>query len=128
MRTAEPDDVPGRHIVRIKQRLLTRPTPEEREPGVAGIVQNRPDGAALPAVAGPVPVLLRPPRRRTRDAVPVEPVRDPPIAPSVQVLTEQGEQWQHGEHRDQALISKASRQPGGVQRSTLPDPGDDLSE
>jgi hypothetical protein len=35
---------------------------------------------------------------------------------------EQGEQWQHGEPGEQALISKASRQPGGVQRSTLTDP------
>jgi len=35
---------------------------------------------------------------------------------------EQGEQWQHGERREQALISKASRQSGGVQRSTVPDP------
>jgi hypothetical protein len=38
---------------------------------------------------------------------------------------EQGEQWQHGE---QALISKAGRQPGGVQRSILTEPGDDPSE
>jgi hypothetical protein len=41
---------------------------------------------------------------------------------------EQGEQWQHSEHGEQALISKASRQPGGVQRSTLTEPGDDQSE
>jgi hypothetical protein len=41
---------------------------------------------------------------------------------------EQGEQWQHGERGEQALISKASRQPGGVQRSTLTEPGDDQSE
>ena len=32
------------------------------------------------------------------------------------------------EHGEQALISKASRQPGGVQRSTLTEPGDDQSE
>jgi hypothetical protein len=31
---------------------------------------------------------------------------------------EQGEQWQHDESREQALVSEASRQPGGVQRST----------
>jgi hypothetical protein len=41
---------------------------------------------------------------------------------------EQGEQWQHGEHGEQALISKAGRQPGGVQRSILTEPGDDPSE
>ena len=40
---------------------------------------------------------------------------------------EQGEQWRHGECGEQALISKASRQPGGVQRSTLIEPGDDPS-
>jgi len=38
---------------------------------------------------------------------------------------EEGEQWQHGEPREQALVSEASRQPGGVQRSTLTEPGDD---
>ena len=32
---------------------------------------------------------------------------------------EQGEQWRHGEPREQALVN--SRQPGGVQRSTLTD-------
>ena len=37
---------------------------------------------------------------------------------------EQCEQWQHGERREQALISEASRQPGGVQRSTRLDPDD----
>jgi hypothetical protein len=35
---------------------------------------------------------------------------------------EEGEQWQHGEPREQALVSEASRQPGGVQRSTLTEP------
>jgi hypothetical protein len=34
---------------------------------------------------------------------------------------EQGEQWRHGEPREQALVNEASRQPGGVQRSTLTD-------
>jgi hypothetical protein len=38
---------------------------------------------------------------------------------------EQGEQWQHSEPREQALVSEASRQPGGVQRSTLTEPDDD---
>jgi hypothetical protein len=41
---------------------------------------------------------------------------------------EQGEQWQHDERGEQALISTASRQPGGVQRSTLIEPDDDQSE
>lgn len=36
----------------------------------------------------------------------------------------QGEQWQHDESREQAVVSKASRQPGGVQRSTLTESGD----
>lgn len=38
---------------------------------------------------------------------------------------EEGEQWQHDEPREQSLVSEASRQPGGVQRSTLTEPGDD---
>ena len=38
---------------------------------------------------------------------------------------EQGEQWQHDESRKQALVSEASRQPGGVQRSTLTESGED---
>ena len=37
---------------------------------------------------------------------------------------EQGEQWPHDEHREQALITKASHQPGGVQRSTELHPDD----
>jgi hypothetical protein len=37
---------------------------------------------------------------------------------------EQGEQWQHDESREQALITKASHQPGGVQRSTELHPDD----
>lgn len=37
---------------------------------------------------------------------------------------EEGEQWEHGEPREQALVSEASRKPGGVQRSTLSEPGD----
>ena len=41
---------------------------------------------------------------------------------------EQGEQWQHGEPREQALVNEASRQPGGVQRSTVTDPVDDRRE
>jgi len=45
--------------------------------------------------------------------------------PRHQGRAEQGEQWQHGEPREQALVSQASRQPGGVQRSTLTEPGDD---
>ena len=39
---------------------------------------------------------------------------------------EQGEQWQHDERREQALISKASHQPGGVQRSTELHPDDQV--
>jgi hypothetical protein len=38
---------------------------------------------------------------------------------------EQGEQWQHGEPPEQALVNEASRRPGGVQRSTLTEPNDD---
>jgi hypothetical protein len=41
---------------------------------------------------------------------------------------EQGEQWQHGEPREQALVNEASRQPGGVQRSIVTDPVDDQLE
>ena len=40
---------------------------------------------------------------------------------------EQGEQWRHGEPREQALVNEASRQPGGVQRSTLTEPDDSPS-
>ncbi len=53
---------------------------------------------------------------------------DPYEHPRHQHRDEQGEQWQHGESGDQALISKASRQPGAVQRSTLTEPGDDPSK
>lgn len=45
--------------------------------------------------------------------------------PLHQDRAEQGEQWQHAEPREQALVSEASRQPGGVQRSTLTESGDD---
>ena len=38
--------------------------------------------------------------------------------PPHQDRDEQGEQWPHDERREQALITKASHQPGGVQRST----------
>ncbi len=41
---------------------------------------------------------------------------------------EQGEQWQHGEPPEQALVNEASRRPGGVQRSTVTDPVDDQLE
>lgn len=35
------------------------PVPEERIPRIAGVFQNRPYGAALPAVSQPVPILIR---------------------------------------------------------------------
>ena len=36
-----------------------------------------------------------------------------------------GQQWPPSEPRQRALVNEASRQPGGVQRSTLTEPDDD---
>jgi hypothetical protein len=63
--------------------------------------------------------------RRTGGGQPPPGEHDPYEHPRHHDRAEQGEQWQHGERGEQALISKASRQPGGVQRSTLTEPGDD---
>jgi hypothetical protein len=41
---------------------------------------------------------------------------------------EQGKQWPHREPAEQALINEASRQPGGVQRSTMTEPDNHRSE
>ena len=38
---------------------------------------------------------------------------------------EHGQQWPPSEPGERALINEASRQPGGVQRSTLTEPDDD---
>ena len=38
--------------------------------------------------------------------------------------TEHGQQWPPSEPRERALVNEASRQPGGVQRSTLTEPDD----
>ena len=62
--------------------------------------------------------------RQTGGGQPPPGEHDPYEHPRHQDRDEQGEQWQHGERGAQALISKASRQPGGVQRSTLTEPGD----
>ena len=37
---------------------------------------------------------------------------------------EHGQQWPPSEPRERALVNEASRQPGGVQRSTLTEPDD----
>ena len=39
-----------------------------------------------------------------------------------------GEQWSHDERGEQAVISAASRQPGGVQRSTTTEPGTEQAD
>jgi len=72
-----------------------------------------------------------PPSSATRQSVggqPTPPEHDPrdEQPPRHDDRDEQGEQWQHDERREQALISKASRQPGGVQRSTMLDPDDQV--
>jgi hypothetical protein len=58
--------MPGRHIIGIKQRLVLRPPTEHSKPGIARVLQNRPDRTPLPTIRKPMPILLRPPRRRTR--------------------------------------------------------------
>ena len=40
---------------------------------------------------------------------------------------EHGQQWPPSEPRERALVNEASRQPGGVQRSTLTEPDDSPS-
>jgi hypothetical protein len=58
---------------------------------------------------------------------PIEPTEQPPTLPPLDREPPQdgepdddqlGEQWSHDEGSEQAVISAASRQPGGVQRST----------
>jgi hypothetical protein len=65
---------------------------------------TRQSGGGQPTPRGHDPRVEQQPRHRNRD--------------------EQGEQWQHDERREQALITKASHQPGGVQRSTELHPDD----
>ncbi len=85
---SEPDHVTRCYVVRVQQGFLSGPAPEERVAGVAGVVEDRSDRAALPAVGKPVPILLRPPRRRARDTIPVQPVGNRPVSLTAQVLHE----------------------------------------
>ena len=52
------------------------------------VLQDGPNRAPLPPVSQSVRVLLWPPSRRTRNAIPVEPVRDRSITEPVQILDE----------------------------------------
>ena len=84
----EPDHVPGRDVIGVQQRLRADPATEERIPRVARVVHDRAHRRPLPAITGPVAVLVRTPRGRATDPVAIEAVRDPPIPPPVQILGE----------------------------------------
>ena len=73
---------------RIEQSLMPCPPPKDRVARVPRVVQDRPNGAALPAVREPVPVLVRALRRWARDSLSVQHARDSTVTVAVQVLDE----------------------------------------
>jgi long-chain acyl-CoA synthetase len=87
-RPSEPDHMARRDVIRIEQGLVLRPPAEERIAGVARVGEDRPNGAGLPPIGEPVTILIRAPRRRTRDPVPIEATRDCPVTLAVEVLRE----------------------------------------
>jgi hypothetical protein len=74
----EPHHMPGRYVIRVEQHLVPPPPAEKRIAGVTRVLQDRPHRAALPTVGQAVPVLIRPARGRTWDAVVVETVGNLP--------------------------------------------------
>lgn len=75
-------------IIRIKQHLMRGPPPEERTTRTTRVLHTGPDSAPLPAIGQTVPVLIRPPHRRARHTVHVQPARDGTISTTVEILSE----------------------------------------
>ena len=66
--------------------------------------------------------------RQTGGGQPIPHAHDPhDEQPRNHDRTEHGQQWPPSEPRERALVNEASRQPGGVQRSTLTEPDDSPS-
>src|SRR6266511_4176099 len=106
IRPPEPGHVTRGHIVRVQQHLMLGPPAEDRIPGVARIVENRPDRAALPPISEPMPVLLRPSGRRARYVVLVEPVGNRAVPHAVEVLSEDP-----ADHLGRRLINRQYPKP-----------------
>jgi hypothetical protein len=63
--------------------------------------------------------------RQNGGGQPTPHAHDPCNKPRNHDRAEQVQQWPPSEPRQRALVNEASRQPGGVQRSTLTEPDDD---
>jgi hypothetical protein len=64
--------------------------------------------------------------RQNGGGQPAPPAHDPrDEQPRNHDRAEQGQQSSHSKPSERALVNEASRQPGGVQRSTLTEPDDD---
>jgi hypothetical protein len=84
----EPGHMPGGDVVRVQQRLVSHPPPEDRVAGVPRVVEDGPHSAALPAVRGAMTVLVSPSRRWARHAFAIEHPGDRPVAVARHVLGE----------------------------------------
>jgi hypothetical protein len=66
----------SRNVVRVQQLLDLLPAPVDREACVARVVENRPDRRRLPSIASSMTILTRHMRRRTRNPLEVQQMRN----------------------------------------------------